>query len=40
MKFQFIALAAFAGYVSATTYANFCNDENCSEGCGISVSVS
>ncbi|KAF1823077.1 uncharacterized protein K489DRAFT_401585 [Dissoconium aciculare CBS 342.82] len=39
MKFQFIALAAFAGYVSATTYANFCNDENCSDGCGISVSV-
>jgi hypothetical protein len=39
MKFQLLALSAFAGYVSATTYAQFCDDTACTENCGISVST-
>lgn len=34
-----IALAGIAQLASATAYAEFCNDANCSEGCGISVST-
>jgi hypothetical protein len=36
---QLAILAIFAGHVGATTYAQFCNDDNCSVGCGTSVSV-
>jgi hypothetical protein len=39
MKFQLLAISALAGYVSATTYAQFCDDTACTANCGISVSV-
>ena len=32
-------LAATAGYATATTFAQFCDDTACSVNCGISVSV-
>ncbi|WPG97948.1 Hypothetical protein R9X50_00073100 [Acrodontium crateriforme] len=34
-----IFTTALASYASATTYAQFCNNGDCTEGCGISVSV-
>lgn len=34
-----IAIGALAGYATATTYANFCDDGACSVNCGISVST-
>jgi hypothetical protein len=33
------AIAAFFGVAQATTYAQFCNDDSCTDGCGESVSV-
>jgi len=41
MKFaaSIIALAGLTQIAYATTYAQFCNDQECSEGCGISVST-
>lgn len=39
MKVQVLLISALAGYVSATTYAQFCNDNACNDGCGESVSV-
>jgi hypothetical protein len=33
------AIAAFFGVAQATTYAQFCNDDSCNDGCGESVSV-
>jgi hypothetical protein len=32
-------IAAFFGVAQATTYAQFCNDNACNDGCGESVSV-
>ncbi len=34
-----IALTAFPGLAFADTFAEFCNDDDCSEGCGISVNT-
>jgi hypothetical protein len=35
-----LAVLSLASTVAATTYAQFCNDQHCTDSCGISVSVS